>query len=39
MVPGDDKYVSIWIDAKTWWVLLGSPRKLGKLLIPAVERI
>ena len=40
MVPGDDKYVSIRIDAKTWWVLHGIPnRRLGKSPIPAFERI
>ena len=35
-----DKYVSIRIDAKTWWVLHGIPnRRLGKSPIPAFERI
>ena len=35
-----DKYVSIWIDAKTWWVLHGIlNRRLGKSPIPAFERI
>jgi hypothetical protein len=34
-----NKYVSIRIDAKTWWVLLGVPRKLGKSPIPSFERI
>ena len=36
-MEGADNYVSIRIDAKTWWVLFAMPRK-QKGPIPAFER-